>query len=405
MSDVKQEEAVIFQEKPKALSPVDMLSKLRSWLEKYGYTFDDSNLVDVIESIKLKKIAIGLENDQYQLYDLEHMVDPNKDKQRILVFPRGKHYIQKYDKWLNFDDKFFNEIAESFECEDLVKPFIDKNHELRESFGDVIGYQTDTEGMYFEIRLNNEGKELVKENSYKYHSPSFGSVIDTKGNEHVNALVSVSLTNIPALMSSIPVLQEQLELEKNSKPKKRRQTMNLKELTQKLELQEEASITAIAEAVQKLMDEGVEKAQIVDELKATIAKLTEDKAQVEEAMNKVNEELSTIKQAELQKSAESTIDLAIKDGQYHPALKDLKIKQFIANKDEVQKELEVIPKLKEGQQSSISHEDETKLTNEDKEIMISLDMDPSNEDDKKTYLEANKDDVRYFDGNIKKEEE
>ena len=133
------------------------------------------------------------------------------EEQEIQVFPRGEHIIN--NKIRKFDDEFFQKIIESFNSDNLSKPYIDKNHKRAESFGDIMDLYIKPEGLFAKIKLNKKGTELIKDSEYKYVSPMYGPRTDTKGKEYEYVLYNISLTNNPALEGTLPQLQEQIQLE------------------------------------------------------------------------------------------------------------------------------------------------------------------------------------------------
>ncbi len=115
-------------------------------------------------------------------------IQPTEEEQIIKVFPKGKYYIEKYKKDVEFNDMFFSDIANAFSSEGLSKPKIDKDHEFKTSFGDIDNYEIKEDGMYFKIKLNPKGVELVKSREYNYISPAWGRTKDTGNKEYPNRL-------------------------------------------------------------------------------------------------------------------------------------------------------------------------------------------------------------------------
>jgi hypothetical protein len=316
------------------------------------------------------------------------MIEPVRSAQKILIFPRGKFYIEKYGDWITFDDSFFSEISDAYESDALRKPFIDKNHELEESYGELSNPSVEDDGMYFECILNETGIELIQNRIYTSISPTFGELTDTTGKKWNNCLISVSLTNIPALQNNYPDLASQFSLmaEKGYK------TFNIKELkmknleiTRKLELTPEASDDAILMAIQKLIDEGATleelasaKEKMIETLSAKIDELTKEK---DEAIAQVEE----MKAESEKKEFESYFVDALKGEVILPVEKD---KYFEFFKKDREFCIDTMKKLSIKKNVGFTIHDSA-ISEEDKNIMISLKMDPSDKKDLELYKRVN----------------
>jgi hypothetical protein len=371
----------------KELSELDKLAKIKTYLEKFGYTLDDSFIGQIMEHIKIKPVSLERDGQTIHIKMLDSIVHgdqqvlPTGGDQWILVFPRGKHYIQKEDTWLDFNDAFFGQIADAFDDDRLTKPFIDKNHEYQESFGNITSYNIDDAGMHFQVKLNNAGIDLVRSEQYKYISPSFGPMVDTTKTPHENVLLAVSLTNIPALMATIPSLQDQLtNLENKIKGEKNM----FHELTSILNLQDGASESTIAAAIQSMMDSGQEKDAIIAELKAELEKLQADMAEKDAVMQEQGDELTKLKTEQATVEAEKVVDKAIELQQFHPAVRDIKIKAYLSDKDAVLQEIALLPK-KDTVQLSGNTPNSSDLTTLDYQIMDNLGLDRNKPEDVQLY--------------------
>lgn len=323
----------------------------------------------------------------------------------ILVFPRGRHYFQKYDEWVSFDDKFFEEIADGFDSKTLGRPFVDKEHELAESYGEILDYRWDSRGMEFKVRLNDVGKLLVSSRQFKYISPAFGRMKDIEGKEHKMVLYAISLVNFPALMGAVEDLQTQLQL-KNGQIKKKTEVKKMAKL--KLDANKLTSLKGFVDegkiknlvnhSVVKLQatEEGIDVAEVqdvlaglvemLDEMKARIETVTAEKKAAEDAATKINEEVAEMKAKALKEEAEVVILQAIKDGQYQPVLKELKVSQYVENKETIEKELSLLPKIKDGQKTKVSNSGIVTLSAEDREIAKAAGYDLSDEKELKAYI-------------------
>lgn len=316
--------------------------------------------------------------------------------QKILVFPRGKFYIEKYDDWITFDDLFFSQIIEAYECETLRKPFIDKNHELEESYGDLSNPSVEDDGMYFECVLNESGIELIQNRIYTSISPTFGELTDTTGKRWNNCLISVSLTNIPALQNNYPDLQSQFELsmkngwrffnmvELKTEVKPMR---NLEIILKKLELSPEASDMAIAEAIQKLMDEGATQEQLIASLQK---KIDEMNAMVETAVAEKDAAVSEVAEMKAEadkKEFETLFTDALTGGVIIPADKDEYFSLYRLNKKLAVNQMK---KLSAKKENGFTLSNDVNLSDEDRIVMKSIGMDVNDPKEVKFYLDSQK---------------
>lgn len=355
--------------------------------EVQAYRFDKDKwtieqVKDWIKEHKIKYIEIS-EAKEMEMKELEQ----STEIQDILVFPRGKFFIQHLDKWIEFNDEFYNEILASFMDGNLAKPFIDKNHEKGESFGDIEDLYIADDGMHAKIKLNDNGVELIKGREYRYISPWFGSFTDTTKKEHKWVLFSISLTNIPALSGAIPELQEQMQLEMEARMEKiKEQVAKLGKIALEnkwVELEafetDENVITLLETVYSKLAE--------LNELNAQIEKVLQEKAEMEKQLNETKEQLTNLEQANLERDAKETIKLAIEQGKYPASLFELKVEQYKRNKDEVIKELSLIPaKQKATATSSVN----AQLTDDDIRVMQIARLDPQNPRDVELYLKNKK---------------
>jgi phage I-like protein len=289
----------------------------------------------------------------YEKIDFDK-IDNSKKEHWLKIFPRGEVYIEKYDRTENINDAFMNSMIEAFNDEKLSKPKMDNDHEFGVSYADILELQKRDDGLYGRILLNDLGYEAIKNRHYSYISPAFGERTGTDKTVYPNSLSAISLVNYPALEGSIGDVQSQIKLSKG-------EIMNLE---QKLEMLN-AKVSEI-EKVQLSKDGKAVDNTIVKETfelaKEAIGKVSEleklnkdvnDKLLSKETeLNASKTELSKIKEDELKKEAESVVKQAIEDGQFHPALNDMKIKAYILDKNTVIDELKVIPKVeKKGQQT------------------------------------------------------
>lgn len=318
------------------------------------------------------------------------MIEPRNGLQKILVFPRGEFFIEKYNDWVTFDDKFFNQIIDAYNSDSIKKPFIDKNHELKDSFGDISNPSIEDQGLFFEAVLTPTGVELIRDRIYTSISPTFGEFTDNQGKKWPNVLVSVSLTNVPALQTSLPELQTQMSLSITSGglyyfnfssenlEKGEKQMKNLEVILRKLELSPEASDIAITEAIQKLIDDGVTKEQLIASL---TKKLEEVQAMADSAAAEANEakaEVEMMKDENVKKEFESVFVESLKSGKVLPAEKDKFFNLFKTDKDFT---VNMLKKLSIVSENIVSIGNQVELSDEDKAAMKLARLNPDNPKD------------------------
>jgi hypothetical protein len=301
----------------------------------------------------------------------------------VMVFPRGKHYINKYNIVLDCNDKFFNSVKSWWENSTFKKPFLDKGHEFNERYGEFTDYRITDKGLELYLNLNDEGKELVKSGKYEYLSPTFTDAADSNGEKYKNVIFSVSLVNNPALLV-LDKIQNQIALSFNGDEefdtqKKGGSTMELREvIAGKLSLSLAADDSSILTKIEELIKSGATVEDLmakIQMMKDELAGAKEELAVAQDEKKKACDELSVIKAEAEKAEAEKVIDEAIKCGQFHPALKELKLSQYMSSKDDVLKELSVLPKVENKVQSTSSGVIEGSFSELDKAILLSVDYD------------------------------
>jgi phage I-like protein len=276
------------------------------------------------------------------------IASPTEKTQKILVFPTGKFYFSKYDEEIDFNKEFFQQIALAFNSPELSRPFIDKDHSFAESFGDILSYEMKSDGMYFIIKLNSKGIELVKNHEYRYISPTWGKIIDNHRNEYTK-LIAISLTNIPAFEGILPELKNQLKLSKENQNfsivrSKKEVIMELFILANEFGLSKDASAESVLMMIKKL------KADFELSNKTNIELTTKlDKA--EKQAIELGGKLKEIEVFALSREADEKIKEWLTDGQIVAATQDIVKNRYIRNRDETLKEMALIPKRSFGQQS------------------------------------------------------
>ena len=340
----------------------------------WGITEDKDVEIQAIrfdkEKWTIKEAKKWMENHKIKAIEIEPAIE-----QEIKIFPVGEHIIN--NKLRKFDDKFFKKIIESFNSDSLSKPYIDKNHEMKESFGDIVDLTQKEDGLYAKIKLNAKGIELIKNNEYKYISPCYGPRTDTEGKEYEYTLITVSLTNNPALEGTLPQLQEQIQLEGE-------RNMGKKELLEKIlasgivKLEDEnadfdAKITDVLgklyEKLQEISEMALQIKTLQDEKSALTTKVEEQEKEIKKAI----EEKEKLEKEKLEKEATERIKMAVEQGQYPVALMEMKIQQYMKDKAEIEKELELLPKKIQSK----THE-ELVLSEEDQKIVAFAKLDIKN---------------------------
>lgn len=330
----------------------------------------------------------------FKLEGSESGLQPEGGEQWVLAFPRGKFFIQHLEKSLVFDDLFFNRVIENFNDASLTKPFIDKNHELKESFGDIKDFEIIEEGLNIKVKLNESGVTELKNRNYRYHSPTFGNLTDTTGKKRQDVLVSISLTNIPALMGNLPQLQDQLSLENTHEQvytlHQIKEDDRMIKLTQMLNLMDEASPEAIMEAVIVIKDSLTEALSVIESITAEKEVAEGDKEAAEEKVEEMEKELSGIKLKADEEEKELFFKDALESGKVTtPDVTKLSamwgkdkewVKDFVGGKEA--KEVDAQVSLSAPNAQMIKLEDEN-----DAFIMKDKGMDPSNPEDVKKYID------------------
>lgn len=194
-----------------AKTKIDMLAEFKKLLNKNNMTIDDESLMALAEKIVVQGMSMKA---RLSLLELQYL-EPTEEAQEILILPKGKHFVvtRTFKGWVDFNEKLFKNIIENYNNKELSEPYIDKEHNRAESYGDLSDFRIASEGLFAKIKLNKFGLELVKERAYKYISPTITNHIDTKGNEITDWLATISLVNSPALLGAMPALQEQLQLQ------------------------------------------------------------------------------------------------------------------------------------------------------------------------------------------------
>ncbi len=302
------------------------------------------------------------------------------NKKEILIFPKGKFFIEKYNEWLTFDDDFFDKVLEAFNSETLPKPFIDIDHSQNESCGEIVELIKRPDGLYGIVEFNEKGLKLLKDKEYRYISPSFGEITDNTGKKFEIYLDSISFTNIPALLNTMPKLQEQLKLTKklfkggNMKNKK----IILSQITDE----------AIKTLVEDLLAQGEKLEDVINSLNLQIEELKKKLEETEKANEDLKKENETIKQEQMNREADEFIKKQIEMKKLNVKQAEYWKKHFLLNKEDVIKYFEMVEN--ENANGIYKLSNKYILSQEDILVMQSTGLDINNEKDIDFYLKINK---------------
>jgi hypothetical protein len=305
----------------------------------------------------------------------------------VTVFPRGKHFINKYQMVLNCDERFFNSVKAWWDSSTFKKPYLDKDHSFQERYGEFTDYRITDKGLELFLVLNDEGKELVKSGKYQYLSPTFDDANDSNGKPFKNVIFSVSLVNYPALLV-LDKIQNQIALSFEGEIDKTKiggSGMELREIVAgKLKLSLAADDSSILAKLEELINSGA----TIEDLKGKIEMMKAELESKEMELKKVEGEkeeaenaLSVIKEKAEKEEAVKVVDEAIKCGQFHPSLKELKVSAYLSDKESVMKELALLPKKDGDKKLTVSGNDTLELSADDKKMLEAVGYDLSKPED------------------------
>jgi hypothetical protein len=302
-----------------------------------------------------------------------------EQEQWINAFPRGVFWVEKYGKDFDFNDEFFSQIANAFDSQYLSKPKIDKDHEFKSSYGSLLKYRINNNGMQFLTKLTPKGSQLVSDEEYCYISPAWGKTKDTRKNIYPNRLMALSLVNFPALEGELGSIKEEryaaskFDIITIKPTKKKEAKMELYVLAKELGLNSEASVDAIYSEVLVLKSK-------VSGYETENTELKNKCKTAEDTAIKLSKELKDQKDAELKKEAFEYVRKCIELGKVHPAIQDIVIDRYVLNKESVTKEMDLIPeKTYTGKKAANGGEGE--LNPETKTKMLKAGLDPENKED------------------------
>lgn len=289
----------------------------------------------------------------------------------LLIFPRGKYFVEKYQKWFIFDDVFFKKIMTAFS--NLPKPFIDIEHEEKESYGEIIELNIKPEGLFGKIELTEDGEKLLKQKVFRYISPAWGNITDNNGVFYECYLDSISLTNTPALLSQKKI-QEQIKFKRIGG------NMEFNKI-----LLNQITDDAIKSLVNQLISQGEKLEEIIASLEKEKNELLLRVEELEKENEAKAEEIKKMETEQLEREADAFIKNQMEDGKLLAKHSDYWRKQYLLNKQEVIQYFENVEK-----NNDVVVKQNYSLSQEDIAVMKSLGMDIDKEEDVKFYLNVNK---------------
>jgi phage I-like protein len=362
-----QEEAPKQQEIKKPKGKLELLTDIKKMIEKNGKDIDDDALLALFEQMTTKPSDIK----QFTA-KLEMGLQPVQDVQLIKIFPLKKVFIEKYNEYIDFNDKLFTDMIENFKNPTLFKPFGDKDHSLEEKYFDIVDLYKDYEnkqfgaGLYAEIKLNALGVDAIKENKYSYISPEWGSRVNTDKELCKNVLWAVTLTNIPALEGELPKLQEQIKLTKGDNMDYKGQVAIFEsQLKLSRKLENGTDVVPVASVMEFLSSVK----EMISEFEAANVAQEEAVEEMQQELSKVNTELNTIKLTEAKKEKDEFFRIALETGKIEPKEKAILSAQYDKDKEFVKSYVELRDAQDDDVQLSANGENTSKLTAEDNAII------------------------------------
>jgi hypothetical protein len=350
----------------KQKSKLEILNSIKKLIEKNNYDIDDEKLLELYQIMTTKSMT--------KKYSFSAELDKTKAVQTIQVFPRKKVYIEKYDEYVDLNDKLFNEMISNFHNPKLFKPYMDVDHSLQEKYADVIDLFKNERGLFAKIELNERGYSAIKNKDYSYVSPEWGDRTDTEKQVHRNCLWAITLTNIPALEGENPTLQEQMKLTKLGGSTMTDFEKRIIKLEKKLETRklQETPEGGVDPAV--LQEAVTEALGMLQELVAKLSEITGQKEVAEEEMAKAYNKLEEVQSSVEQKDKDEFFDKMVELGKVEPSEVDDWSTQFDKDKDFVKKMLEKRPEKKSIQLSKPGVSS-AKLSDEDYKLAYNLGYD------------------------------
>jgi hypothetical protein len=363
---------VKFKEKPaQSKSKIEILNSIKRLIEKNGYTISDEKIIEMFGVFNTKENS--------KILTLNTKLEAGK-KQTIKVFPKKTVYIEKYDVFQEFNDILFDRMIENFGNPKLFKPYMDVEHQLGEKYADITNLFKKEDGLYAEIELNEAGLKAIKEKQYSYISPEWGDRKDTENIKHSDVLWAVTLTNIPALEGELPMLQEQIKLEKGGKIMDlNKRLAKLEGKVENLKLQEEPMLSP----------EILEALQMIKEAVAKIDELTQAKDIAEEEAAKFKKQVEETELSAAKEEKESFFKEVVENGRLEADEVDEWSKQYDLSEESkqfVKRMLLSRPEKKSFQLSTSFESKHDKLSKDDYRIGEEAGYDMDDAKERKRYM-------------------
>lgn len=137
-------------------SKIEILSDIKKLIEKNGYQMSDEEILSIFDRMSQPNTAS--KTFQLSLHQLS-----KTNEYEIMIFPRKKVYIEKYQKYENLNSILFQQIISAFSAGTLFPPIVDLNHKLEESYGTIKEIYEKSNGLFAKIDFTDEGIKLIKE--------------------------------------------------------------------------------------------------------------------------------------------------------------------------------------------------------------------------------------------------
>jgi len=360
--------------------PIPKPSKGEKWDEFITRCMNDNIM---IKEYKDEKQRFAICSRAYETVEVDLKI--NEEEQEVIVFPFRRIWLDNYMQWKDFNLELANEIINNFKNPDVIKPIIDKEHEYKESYGDILDLYTKEDGLYAKIRLNPAGVELVKNRIYKGLSPSIGTYVDVNKVEHKNVLLALSLVNYQGLGTLTPELQEQIKLKLDLYNKFQGGKMELKEKFKKI-----ANILEL-KIRQDISDEEIDSILAkIEELKQYAVENEELKKKIEELQSQI-QSLKEMEEGIKQSEAEQAVNEAVEAGYIPVTLKDVYKKRYLENREEFLLEMKERSKNKPKVEMKAKNlkpiEDDVEIDSKMRALMLKARIDINDKQAVKNFIE------------------
>lgn len=393
---------------PKLKSKLEILNDIKKMIEKNNFSISDDVILSLYEQMGEKAIETfnqmcKVENEKKNVFTLDFNVSEvqlNK-VHTIKIFPVKRIYVEKYDQWIDLNDKLFDKLISNSKSPALFQPFGDAEHERGKNHFDILRLHKNFNrepGLFADVRFTPRGYEAVKNRDYKYISPDWGDRTDTDKNLHVDTLTAIALTNTPAMEGDVKTIQEQIQLSKSIqgglKMPKLIKTWTLEKKLDFMQGQLQGDAPTIDPAViGEALSLIQEVAMKLEESLGANEALKEENQELAKVNKEVIGELAETKSAVLTKECNEFLDKAVEKGQIPSSetLRERYIKRYLLNKEDVIAEIGEFKESNNFQLTSSRKGDSIQLSKDDIEIMKNSKLDPNKKEDVQRYLDINPD--------------